>query len=111
MCTEGRNCIVNEKVAVSGTAIEMQKRHGYGGNFECKRYGGDDGFEFRITIESDGDITTDDWTNTCTTTTSTTITTTTLPECDAGFMLDISANACINCPRGQYQSQSNHQYG
>jgi len=82
----------------------------YGGAFDCARYGGEDGFEFRITIESDGDIDTDAWTDICTTTTSTTATTTTLPECDAGYMLDIRANKCVNCPDGQYQANSNHQY-
>ena len=90
--------------------ISLFNHQRYGGAFDCARYGGEDDFEFRITIESDGDIDTDAWTDICTTTTSTTATTTTLPECDAGYMLDIRANKCVNCPDGQYQANSNHQY-
>ena len=44
-------------------------------------------------------------------TTATTTTVTTVPKCQAGHMLDVRANECINCPAGQYQAQLNHQYG
>lgn len=43
--------------------------------------------------------------------TTTTTTVTTIPDCGAGFMLSIRANKCVACPEGQFQSQSNHQYG